>query len=71
MEPDLLGRIDSDPEVREKGRSAFIRAAVRYYLESKRRRTIDAQLERAFAGQADAMLEEIEPLIQSQQWPSD
>ncbi len=54
IDNDLLGRIDSDPEVRDKGRSAFIRTAVRLYLKAKERREIEARLAGAFAGEADA-----------------
>ncbi len=71
MDNDLLGRIDSDPEVRDKGRSAFIRSAVRLYLKAKERREIEARLAGAYEGQADALLEEIEGLMGEQSWPSD
>lgn len=71
MDTDLLGRIDADPEVREKGRSAFIRSAVELYLRAKQRRAIDAQLANAYAGEADALLEEIEGLMDLQAWPSE
>ncbi len=71
MEPELLGRIDADPEVKERGRSAFIRSAVELYLEAKRRRAMEARLARAYTGEADALLAEIEPLLGSQSWPSD
>lgn len=43
---DLIGRIDADPEAREKGRSA------------KERREIETGLANAYAGEADALLEE-------------
>ena len=71
MDSELLDLIDSDPEVRKKGRSAFVRSAVELYLEAKRRRRIDADLSRAFAGESAAMLEEIEPLMEAQAWPDD
>lgn len=71
IDSELLDLIDTDPEVRQRGRSAFIRAAVRLYLQAKERRGIDTRLARAYAGQEDAMLAEIEPLIGRQAWPSD
>lgn len=71
MEPDLLNRIDSDPEAQAKGRSAFIRSAVRLYLEAKRRREIESRLASCYGGKADALLSEIEELIGGQAWPSD
>lgn len=69
MEPDLLDRIDSDPEAREQGRSAFIRSAVRLYLEAKQRRAIESRLDASYRGEADALLGEIEDLIGRQTWP--
>ena len=71
LDTDLLGRIDADPEVKDRGRSAFIRSAVRLYLEAKRRREIEARIARAYAGEADSLLEEVESLIGGQSWPSD
>ncbi len=71
MDNDLLGRIDSDPEARDKGRSAFIRSAVRLYLKAKERREIEARLAGAYTGEADALLDEIEALMSGQSWPAD
>jgi metal-responsive CopG/Arc/MetJ family transcriptional regulator len=70
MDEELLERIDGDPETREKGRSAFIRSAVEKYLAAKERREIEARLVQAYSGQADAMLEEVEDLLDGQTWPS-
>jgi metal-responsive CopG/Arc/MetJ family transcriptional regulator len=64
MDEELLERIDQDPQAREKGRSAFIRSAVESYLSAKARRQIDEDLVHAYSGQADAMLEEIEDLLE-------
>ncbi len=63
MDAELLDRIDADPEAREMGRSAFIRSAVQLYLQVKRRREIERRLVGAYAGEADALLEEIEGLL--------
>lgn len=71
VDPDLLARIDADPEVRSKGRSAFIRSAVRLYLTAKERKDLETRIEQAYSGEADGLLEEIEDLIGSQAWPSD
>lgn len=71
IDTDLLSRIDADPEARERGRSAFIRSAVELYLAARERRQIDAELTRAYHGQADALLAEIEDLLAEQSWPSD
>ena len=69
IDTELLQRIDADPEVREKGRSAFIRAAVRLYLAATERRELAARLVRAYDGEADAMLGEVAELIGAQEWP--
>jgi predicted RNA-binding protein YlxR (DUF448 family) len=71
MDPELLDQVDADPEAREKGRSAFIRSAVQFYLEAKRRQAIERQLAQAYAGEANYLLEEVEALISRQSWPSD
>jgi metal-responsive CopG/Arc/MetJ family transcriptional regulator len=71
MDSELLDRIDTDPEVRERGRSAFVRAAVRLYLAAKERRDIDARIFQAYAGEADQLLEEAEALMGGQSWPND
>jgi metal-responsive CopG/Arc/MetJ family transcriptional regulator len=71
IDTDLLERIDSDPEARTHGRSAFVRAAVERYLEAKARRQVDAQIAAAYGGRADVMLEEIADLMDAQAWPED
>jgi len=71
MDVDLVERIDADPEVREKGRSAFIRSAVRLYLTAKERQEIEVRLAHAYGGEEDALLEEVEALMGTQSWPSD
>jgi metal-responsive CopG/Arc/MetJ family transcriptional regulator len=71
MDTDLLRRIDRDPEVRNRGRSAFVRSAVELYLKAKRRRDVDQAIARAYEGQADAMLGEIVDLIGNQAWPKE
>jgi metal-responsive CopG/Arc/MetJ family transcriptional regulator len=71
IDSDLLDQIDTDPEVREKGRSAFIRSAVQLYLKAKERREIEARLAQAYAGEAGSLLEEVEALMGKQSWPSD
>ena len=71
IDNELLGRIDSDPEARDKGRSAFIRSAVRLYLEAKQRREIEPRIADAYACEASALLEEIEALMDGQSWPTD
>ncbi len=69
LDEGLLRRIDGDPEARRKGRSAFIRSAVEVYLAAKKRRSLDAAIEKAYAHDADAVLEEVEDLLGAQAWP--
>ena len=69
MDTELLRRIDADPEVRERGRSALIRSAVEMYLHAKRRREIDTQIASAYAGRADDLLDEVADLMAGQEWP--
>jgi metal-responsive CopG/Arc/MetJ family transcriptional regulator len=71
IDEELLERIDEDPEARENGRSAFIRAAVESYFSAKERQEIEARLVRAYSGQADAMRTEVEDLLHAQTWPSE
>lgn len=70
IERALLERIDMDPETKKRGRSAFIRSAVELYLKAKERRDIDHAIRRAYAGKGAALLEEIDELIEVQEWPA-
>lgn len=70
IDTELLRRIDHDPEARAKGRSAFVRSAVEVYLAAKERREIEAQLVKAYSGQASAMLDEVAELMVDQSWPN-
>jgi metal-responsive CopG/Arc/MetJ family transcriptional regulator len=69
IEKSLLKRIDTDPETKKLGRSAFIRSAVELYLRAKERRAVDESIRRAYSGKRDELLTEIEDLIEVQQWP--
>jgi metal-responsive CopG/Arc/MetJ family transcriptional regulator len=71
IDAELLRRIDKDPEVRRRGRSAFIRSAVELYLKAKRRRATDWEIERAYRGRANEMLDEIAERIDDQAWPGE
>lgn len=69
LDDELLKRIDRDSEAKKLGRSAFIRNAVAAYLQAKERRDIDAAIRRAYAGEANDVVDEIEELIGAQAWP--
>lgn len=71
IDTELLRRIDADPETRQKGRSAFVRAAVTSYLATKRRRAVDQTITAAYGGAALAMEGEISDLLDAQAWPRD
>ena len=49
MEPELLDQIDNDDETRRKGRSAFLRNAVKLYLQQKRLKSISEQYSTGYA----------------------
>jgi CopG family transcriptional regulator/antitoxin EndoAI len=67
----LLKRLDADPEVKAKGRSAFIRDALRVYLRARERARIDDQIRAAYRGRGNATLREVESLLESQSWPDE
>jgi predicted transcriptional regulator len=69
MDADLPRRIDADREVRERGRSVFVRSAIETYLRARQRREIDEQLRNAYAGHADELLNEISDLVDVREWP--
>jgi metal-responsive CopG/Arc/MetJ family transcriptional regulator len=71
IDAELLRRIDRDPEVRKRGRSAFVRSAVELYLAAKKRRDVDLAIAKAYQGRSNAMLDEIEDLLGRQAWPEE
>jgi metal-responsive CopG/Arc/MetJ family transcriptional regulator len=64
----LLRRIDAQPETRKRGRSAFVRSAIEAYLRAKERREIDEAIGAAYGAAADALLAEVEDLLDAQAW---
>ena len=50
--------------------TTFVRTAVRFYLEAKERREVDAQLHRAYQGRADELLGEVADMVTDQEWPA-
>ena len=71
LDEKLLKEIDRQKETREHGRSAFIRHALRLFLELQRRHEIDKGYQRAYGGKADQLWEEFAPLMESQRWPEE
>lgn len=71
MDPQLLRRVDADPEAKRRGRSAFIRAAIESYLRLKEREAFDEQLRRAYQGKAAELEREFRPLMEAQAWRED
>jgi metal-responsive CopG/Arc/MetJ family transcriptional regulator len=71
VDVELLKRIDADPETQEKGRSAFVRAAVSSYLAAKQRKAVDLAIGAAYGGAADVMEAEVSDLLDAQAWPHD
>lgn len=69
IDEELLRRVDADPEARARGRSAFVRSAIESYLRARQRRDVDEAISTAYGRQADAMLDEVKGLLDSQAWP--
>jgi predicted transcriptional regulator len=53
FEEALLAELDKTAEVREQGRSAVLRQLTSDFLRRRRKREIDTQYERAYAGVED------------------
>lgn len=70
LDVELLRRMDSDPEARQNGRSAFVRSAVVLYLEAKRRQEVDASIRRAFAARDPELSAAVDELMTVQKWPA-
>ena len=68
IDPELLDKIDNDEESRQKGRSAFLRQAIRYYLEQKRLKSIS---EKYRSGFTQGLAKDDDPTIweDEQVWP--
>jgi hypothetical protein len=54
VDEDLLRRMDADPEVKAKGRSAFLRRAIAEYLQRKREAAIREAYRRGYGGDPPA-----------------
>ena len=64
----LLEEVDNHPEVKQGGRSAFIRQALRLYLRLGRKMMIDRAYVQAYGGEADALYDELGELMEAQKW---
>ena len=51
LDEELLQRMDADSEVKEKGRSAFLRNAIAQYLRTRRERSIREAYQRGYGNQ--------------------
>ena len=71
IDVELLRRVDAQPETRKRGRSAFVRSAIESYLRAKKRREIDESISSSFREDAEAMLDEVDVLLDAQTWPDD
>jgi metal-responsive CopG/Arc/MetJ family transcriptional regulator len=71
LDTEILAAIDADEEVKQHGRSAFMRHAVQAYLKEKERRAIDEAIRRAYANDPDAHTEEVRDFMEVQAWPED
>lgn len=68
---ELLARVDADPETRQHGRSAFVRAAIEQYLHARQRRRIERQIVSAYGTERDSLAAESAAFLDAQEWPDD
>jgi len=65
----LLAELDETREVREQGRSAVLRQLASDFLDRSRKRDIDAQYERAYAGVKNPLGKEFAGWANEGVWP--
>jgi metal-responsive CopG/Arc/MetJ family transcriptional regulator len=65
----LLAKLDETVDVREKGRSAVLRQLASDFVRQRRQQEIDAQYERAYAGVAEPLGEELQGWEDEGVWP--
>ena len=68
IDPELLHKIDNDEESMKKGRSAFLRQAVRYYLEQKRLKSISEQYRSGYRRESE-INDDLTSWEDEQVWP--
>jgi predicted RNA-binding protein YlxR (DUF448 family) len=72
FDEEQLHKIDRDPETKKRGRSAFVRAAIDFFLKEKERRAIDEAIRRAYTPKvADEVEAEFAPFRKVQAWPEE
>jgi len=67
----FLRRIDADPEVKRRGRSAVVRDALELYLRARQRRRTDHEIRAAYGGRPGETLAEVADLLETQEWNGD
>ena len=68
IDPELLHKIDNDEESKKNGRSAFLRQAVRFYLEQKRLKSISEKYRSGYS-QGLAKNDDLSNWEDEQVWP--
>ncbi len=68
LDEELLHQLDSDSEVRRKGRSAILRLVIAEYLERRRRQAISEQYRKAYS-ENPGLGEEFEGWENEGEWP--
>lgn len=66
----LLRRVDADPEVRKRGRSAFLRRLIEDYLARGREQAIRDAYRRGY-GKKPPAADEFSVAREAQAWPED
>jgi len=70
FEEDLLRRLDEDPEVRDRGRSAVLRRLAADYLRARRESTIDDAYRQGY-GERSSLDGEFEGWEDEGSWPEE
>jgi metal-responsive CopG/Arc/MetJ family transcriptional regulator len=71
IDEELLREVDRQPEAKRNGRSAYIRNALRSYMNRQRELAIDAAYEAAYRRSSNEVYEEFKNLLGSQAWPEE
>jgi metal-responsive CopG/Arc/MetJ family transcriptional regulator len=70
LDENLLARLDREPEVRARGRSAFVRHVLQDYFRGRRAAEISAAYRRGY-GATPPDPDEVGPWPEAQAWPEE
>jgi len=70
FDDELLAELDTDPEVRKRGRSKILRELVAGYLKQRRQSMVDSQYAAGYGGDANVR-EDLAGWDEEGEWPDD